>query len=100
MRYSFLDVCDGVFLPTPECFEPESVQIVRDWFAENNRLVISAGPLIPRGAQAMANEKLQASKSAEITQFLDRTLASHGKHSLLYVRSPRSYIHEHERVTS
>ena len=89
---SSLDVCDGLFVPTPECYEPESVQTFREWFAADNRIVISAGPFIPQGEQAVANEKLLASKSAETTQFLDSVLASHGKHSLLYVRIRTLYV--------
>lgn len=71
----------------PECFQPEAIQVMRDWFGRTNRKVIALGPFLPTGAQATANELLQSPMAAEIMSFLDQVVTSHGKKSLLYVRA-------------
>lgn len=84
---SLFQECDGAFFTSPECYEPESIQAMRDWFAKANRQVIAAGPFLPIGEQATTNEIRQSSRGSEIITFLDQVLTTHGQGSLLYVRA-------------
>lgn len=82
---STLAACDGIVVAGPECFEPEGVAALRDWFAETSRPVYACGPLIPHGPQAAAFEKAQSPEASKIESFLDAKLASHGDNSVIYV---------------
>ena len=85
MPTSTIVACDGLVCAVPECFEPEAIATLREWFAETSRPVYACGPLIPHGAQAAAFEKAQSPEAAKIESFLDAKLASHGDHSVIYV---------------
>lgn len=78
---------DGVFLFTPETYEPEAVAAMKGWFAETGRSAYVCGPLLPSAskATAAANEKRQSKEASEIQEFLDATLKTSGENSLLYV---------------
>lgn len=89
-RLSVLESCDGVILTTSESYEPEAVTVVKDWFAETSRSVFVLGPLLPttHDPRALAGEKQTSAKAKEIDLFMESTLASHGKGSMLYVWAP------------
>lgn len=82
---STIAACDGIVFAGPECFEPEGIAALREWFAESSRPVYACGPLIPHGTQAAAFEKAQSPEAAKIESFLNAKLASHGDHSVIYV---------------
>ena len=69
---------DGIILYTPESYEPEAVSQVEAWYKETGRPVYTCGPLLSSAAKA---------QNPEIDAFLDRTLATTGERSLLYVSS-------------
>lgn len=79
--------CDGVILNTSEGYEPEAVQSIKDWFAEESRSVFPLGPLVPllHDSRTATTELKVSAKSNEIEQLLESVLASHGAKSLLYV---------------
>lgn len=82
-----MESCDGVFLTTPEPYEPEAVAAVRDWFGKTGRPVYVCGPLLPpTSATATAKEQQQSTEAVQIQEFLDTTLKTSGEKSLLYVR--------------
>ncbi|KAI0356302.1 UDP-Glycosyltransferase/glycogen phosphorylase [Trametes cingulata] len=84
--YEALETCDGAFVVTAQSYEPEAVAAVRQWYAETSRQVYTCGPLVPSQTVAAAeNEKKQSNASGEIQEFLDTTLRTSGKHSLLYI---------------
>ncbi|KAJ3487389.1 hypothetical protein NLI96_g3563 [Meripilus lineatus] len=82
-----LDECDGVILSSPECYEPEAVAAVREWFAETSREAFAVGPLLPisTSSSAIAGENQGMANAAEISSFLESTLETHGKGSMLYI---------------
>lgn len=83
---SALEVCDGTLLHTAESYEHEAVAAVKKWYAETGRSAYLCGPLIPpKTANTIAKEKQQSNNSAEIQEFLDSTLNTAGRKSLLYV---------------
>ncbi|EIW63123.1 UDP-Glycosyltransferase/glycogen phosphorylase [Trametes versicolor FP-101664 SS1] len=84
--YKTLDICDGVLLMTPEPYEPDAVAAVRKWYAETGRSAYVCGPLLPpKSATAKAKEQQQSKEATEISAFLDTTLKTSGKKSLLYI---------------
>ncbi|KAI0371040.1 UDP-Glycosyltransferase/glycogen phosphorylase [Pilatotrama ljubarskyi] len=84
--YEALESCDGTFLMSPQSYEPDAVAAVRQWYAETSRQVYVCGPLLPpQTATAAENEKKQSKVSAEIQEFLDKTLKTAGERSLLYM---------------
>ncbi|KAI0368559.1 UDP-Glycosyltransferase/glycogen phosphorylase [Pilatotrama ljubarskyi] len=84
--FETLESCDGAFLITPESYEPEAVEAVRQWYAETSRPVYTCGPLLPASsATSTENEKKQSMESTEIQEFLDATLKNAGEKSLLYI---------------
>ncbi|KAH9833566.1 uncharacterized protein C8Q71DRAFT_860354 [Rhodofomes roseus] len=83
--YDTMAECDGLVFAGPECYEPEAIATLRDWLAESSRPVYACGPLIPSGAQAAAFEKLEGSDATKVESFLDAKVASHGKHTVLYI---------------
>ena len=66
---------------------------MKRWFDEigpgRGASVYACGPLLPSASQATANanESKLSNESAEIQDFLDKTLAESGEKSLLYVSS-------------
>ena len=90
-----LQKTDGLYLFTPESYEPEAVAAVRRWFAETGRPVYTSGPLLPSASKASAheNEKKLSKESDEIQTFLDEALKTSGEKSVVYVSSPRDWAH-------
>lgn len=86
---SLVEASDGIFLFTPESYEPYAVAAVRRWFRETGRPVYTTGPLLPDASKsegaAADHEKTLSKEGAEIQQFLDDTLKSSGEKSLVYV---------------
>lgn len=81
-----LDICDGALLMTAESYEPEAVAAVRKWYSKTGRSAYVCGPLLPpKSATAKAKEQQQSKEATEISVFLDMTLKTSGKKSLLYV---------------
>lgn len=76
-----------MMLFTPTSYEPEAVKAARSWFGETGRQVYAVGPLLPAAskATAQANEKKLSAEANEIITFLDKTLKTSGKKSLVYV---------------
>ncbi|KAK7682538.1 hypothetical protein QCA50_014338 [Cerrena zonata] len=85
LMHSFIDQCDGIVLSTAQPYEPEAVAEVTAWFAETSREVYTFGHLLPIGAGASAGEQKDSEQSAEIVQFLQKTLETDGPESLLYI---------------
>lgn len=85
---SVLDECDGIIIATPECYEPEAVTGIREWFAETSRQIFAVGPLLPvsGSSSALLGESQLSANAADIQNFMDTTERSHGKGSMLYVR--------------
>ena len=84
---------DGLFLFSPESYQPEIIATVKEWYARTGRHAYAVGPLLPSAskATAMANELRQASEAKEVVSFLDETLKTSGEKSLLYVRNLPSH---------
>jgi len=80
-----LSGCDGVVLSTAECYEPKTLEAVRDFYNEKSKKIYVCGPLLLSGSRAMAYERNQSQKSAEIEHFMDRVLASNGEQSIIYI---------------
>ncbi|KAI0760274.1 UDP-Glycosyltransferase/glycogen phosphorylase [Fomes fomentarius] len=84
--FETLEKTDGVFLFTPESYEPEAVAAVRRWFGETGRPAYAVGPLLPAASKAAASkERKLSSESDEIQTFLNDTLKSSGEKSLVYI---------------
>ncbi|KAL1942712.1 hypothetical protein VTO73DRAFT_4952 [Trametes versicolor] len=84
--FETMESCDGVFLITPEPYEPQAVAAVRDWFGKTGRPVYVCGPLLPpTSATATAKEQQQSTEAIQIQEFLDTTLKTSGEKSLLYI---------------
>lgn len=81
-------MCDGILLSTPERYEREAVEGVREWYAETSRSVYVCGPLLP---PVSTNKEDNSEKGAAIVKFLDTTLETHGPNSLLYVSHTRRW---------
>ncbi|RPD68622.1 UDP-Glycosyltransferase/glycogen phosphorylase [Lentinus tigrinus ALCF2SS1-7] len=76
---------DGLVTFDAADYCPEAARAVRAWFAERKRKVCYAGPLIPHGKNAEANELKQSQQSDKIVKFLKEKLVSHGEKSVIYV---------------
>ncbi|KAI0743908.1 UDP-Glycosyltransferase/glycogen phosphorylase [Daedaleopsis nitida] len=78
---------DGVFLFTPESYEPQAVAAVKAWYGETGRHAYATGPLLPSASQANANtkEKKLSGEANAIQAFLDETLKTSGEKSLVYI---------------
>ncbi|KAI0760255.1 UDP-Glycosyltransferase/glycogen phosphorylase [Fomes fomentarius] len=85
--FETLEKTDGVFLFTPESYEPEAVATVRRWYGETGRPAYAVGPLLPAASKAAAasKERKLSSESDGIQTFLDDTLKSCGEQSLVYI---------------
>ena len=66
--------------------------MLRGWIAKTNRPLYAIGPLIPPGfgenKLSDVAKKMEVESSTngnEFQTFLDKTLQSHGKHSVLFV---------------
>lgn len=88
------EASDGLFMFTPTSYEPEAVAAAKGWFAEMGHAAYAVGPLLPSAskATAAANERKQSTESSQILEFLDATLKTSGKKSLVYVRPSPSQI--------
>ena len=87
---SFYHDADGVITPTFAAFDPpESMEVMKKFFALTNRKFYVVGPLVPSPAaeNAEKHELRQSPKSQETEAFLERILLTHGPKSLVYVRS-------------
>ncbi|RDX55144.1 UDP-Glycosyltransferase/glycogen phosphorylase [Lentinus brumalis] len=76
---------DGMVTFDAADYSPEAAKAVRAWFAERKRRIYYAGPLIPHGRDAEANELKQSQQSDKIVRFLEERLASHGENSVIYI---------------
>ncbi|KAI0676371.1 UDP-Glycosyltransferase/glycogen phosphorylase [Trametes maxima] len=83
--YDMFTACDGVLMPTPECFDTLSLIGARAWMAETGRRAYAVGPILATGPQALENELMEADRGTEIRDFVSRVLKSHGPKSLLYI---------------
>ena len=82
-----LEAVDGILLATPDSYEHEAVDTMREWFMETSRPAYVCGPLLPSASKTMAAmyEMDESDSSDEVKWFLDATLARSGEKSLLYV---------------
>ncbi|KAI0633272.1 UDP-Glycosyltransferase/glycogen phosphorylase [Trametes polyzona] len=83
--YDSILLSDGLFLVTPESYEPEAVAALRGWLKESTKPTYVIGPLLPTGGRAAAEEKLQSPEAQAIVAFLDNTLSASGERSVLYI---------------
>ncbi|KZT07197.1 glycosyltransferase family 1 protein [Laetiporus sulphureus 93-53] len=74
--------CDGMLLATPECYEPETVAALKNWFAESSRKVFPCGPLVPYGEQATSQQK---ERSVHIQEFMNGILKKRGERTLVFI---------------
>lgn len=91
---------DGLVTFDAADYCPEAAKAVRAWFAERKRKVCYAGPLIPHGKDAEANELKQSQQSENIVRFLEEKLASHGERSVIYVRRSLGQASAHSDMSS
>ncbi|RDX50057.1 UDP-Glycosyltransferase/glycogen phosphorylase [Lentinus brumalis] len=85
--FETVETADGAILFTPESYEPEAVKAFKGWFAESGRPAYVSGPLLPSASKKTANEceKKLSKESAEIQEFLEKTLKTSGEKSLIYI---------------
>ncbi|KAI9066606.1 glycosyltransferase family 1 protein [Trametes sanguinea] len=84
--YETIETCDGVFFISPASYEPEALEICKEWLSKTGRAGYVCGPLLPpHGSAADSNEKKQSQQGAEIMEFLEATLKASGEKSLLYI---------------
>jgi len=91
--YTFAQDCDGFLCVSSATYEAESLGAMRRWLGKTNRSLYAIGPLVPPGfgqAEGMSSAAKQmdidsSKNGTEFQTFLDKTLKSHGKHSLIYV---------------
>ena len=81
-------IVDGVFLFTPESYEPEIVRAVKAWFAKTGRHALVTGPMVPPTSKATAskNELLQSKDAKAVVDFLEGTVERKGVGAMVYVR--------------
>ncbi|KAH8087202.1 UDP-Glycosyltransferase/glycogen phosphorylase [Cristinia sonorae] len=82
-----IEHCDGMLITSPEAYEPAAIIAIKEWFAETNRGVWAIGPLLPpmSSAKAMTGEQSLSGSSDVIKNFMDKTLVTHGQHSMIYI---------------
>ena len=87
---------DGIFLVSPESYEPQATEAMKGWFAEMGRPAYLCGPLLPSASKIVAksNEIKQSVHGAEIQAFLDSAVVTSGENSVLYVRISRFAVLE------
>ncbi|CAL1714247.1 unnamed protein product [Somion occarium] len=85
LMQNVVEDCDGLIMATPEPYEPEGIDIFRRWFAETSREVYAIGPMVPFGKKAIEGENKQSQDAADIGQFLQSVLTSHGPKSVIYL---------------
>ena len=78
--------CDGILTFDAADYQPEATSALRAWLAKTGRRAYYAGPLIPQGPEETSCDP----RAGRVRQCLDEKLASHGEHSLIYVRLPCS----------
>ena len=71
-------------MATPECYEPESVAALREWYAEMFRSAYACGPLLPPKSN---HKEDNSEKGVAIEEFMNTVLRTHGAKSLVYVSS-------------
>ncbi|KAI0769596.1 hypothetical protein BD413DRAFT_555388 [Trametes elegans] len=81
--YENIARCDGVILASPEPFEPEGVQAIKHYYADTSRAVYVCGPL-HSSTHPATNEK-PSQHALAIADFLESTLKTSGKKSLIYI---------------
>ena len=104
---SFARECDGFLCASSAAYESESLHALRSWLAETSRPVYTIGPLVPpgfgdaAGLSSVAKQKeIDSSKNGgEFQIFLDKTLKSHGEHSLIYVRKQTNHVSNVKYIT-
>ncbi|KAI9066601.1 glycosyltransferase family 1 protein [Trametes sanguinea] len=83
--YDSIVTADGLFVVTPESYEPEAVAATRNWYSELSKPMYVVGPLQASGTQAAKYEKQQSAQAQEVVSFLDYALKTAGERSLLYI---------------
>ncbi|OSD03901.1 glycosyltransferase family 1 protein [Trametes coccinea BRFM310] len=83
--YDSIVMADGLFVATPESYEPKAVAATREWYDGMSKPVYVVGPLQAAGTQAAKYEQEQSAQAPEIRAFLDYTLNTAGERSLLYI---------------
>ena len=73
-------------------YDQKSLEALREWSGKTNRPVYAIGPLIPPGFGenklsdvAKKMEMESSTNGDEFQTFLDKTLQTHGKHSVIIV---------------
>lgn len=97
-----MTISDGMFLFTPESYEPEAVAGVKAWYGETGRQAYVTGPLLPSASQSNANskEKKLSGEANAIQTFLDETLKTSGEKSLVYVGGHRVIVARRRLIQS
>jgi hypothetical protein len=97
LHHSFARECDGFLSISSAAYDQKALEAVRAWLRETNRPVYAIGPLIPPGFgdnqlsdTAKQMEIDSSANGREFQAFLDKTLTTHGKHSLIFVSHTRT----------
>ncbi|EJF59052.1 UDP-Glycosyltransferase/glycogen phosphorylase [Dichomitus squalens LYAD-421 SS1] len=76
-----MGITDGFITFDAADYCPNTTKAIKEWFAQTSRKAYYAGPLIPQSKENVSDE----SHAQEVLAFLDRSLASHGEKSVIYV---------------
>ncbi|KAI0790764.1 UDP-Glycosyltransferase/glycogen phosphorylase [Abortiporus biennis] len=81
-----LDKCDSMILSSSEALEPGAVSVIREWFQETSRSLLTVGPTQPllQNMDFRSEDSLSQDPD-QIAQFMTSILTSHGPESLLYI---------------
>ncbi|EIN06277.1 UDP-Glycosyltransferase/glycogen phosphorylase [Punctularia strigosozonata HHB-11173 SS5] len=84
--YQLLRACDGIIHTDAAAYEAEFIKTFSKWFGED-RGSYCLGPILPASEveAAQAGELMQSPKGQEIKQFLNKSVETHGPHSVLYI---------------
>jgi hypothetical protein len=76
----------GILHTTSAAYEPDLIPTFDKWFG-SGRGSYYLGPIMPslKGEGAKAGELMQSPQGSDIQAFLDKSLNTHGPHSVLYV---------------
>ncbi|TFK84851.1 glycosyltransferase family 1 protein [Polyporus arcularius HHB13444] len=85
VAYETLTLPDAILVFSTESYEAEAVAAVREWYGDMKKSAYVVGMILPGGSHASSTEKVQSAEAAQIEAFLNDTLKTSGKESLLYI---------------
>ena len=82
--YSFFEECDGVVHCTSPLYERIALEGFQEWLDQRPNFALGALPP-PASAEEITKEKTKSHVSAEVEDFLNRTLDKYGANSVVYI---------------